>query len=273
MAHAPGEQIARCVATALASHLADTKSRPFVVGLCGAQGSGKSTASLALCRHLGGIGVRAAILALDDLYLPREARLALTAIHPLLRVRGVPGTHDTALGLSILDALGRPGPVPIPSFDKALDTRRDPATWNVITGPVDVVIFEGWCVGATAQTDAALALPVNTLERDEDADGTWRTWVNARLAHDYQPLFARIDLLALIAAPDFDVVGGWRRQQERALRATTTDTETRTMSDAEIDRFVLHYQRLTEHILREMPTRADVVMRLDRDRNLISCDI
>ncbi len=266
----PGDHIVECLAAALASRLPYIKRRPFVIGLCGAQGSGKSTASLALAQNLGASGIGATVLALDDLYLPREERLALTDIHPLLGVRGVPGTHDPALGLSMINALGETGPVPMPRFDKALDTRRASAEWDVTTGPVDVVILEGWCVGALPQSDAALVQPINALERDEDPDWRWRTWVNARLATDYQPLFARIDLLALIAAPDFDVVAGWRRQQEQVLRTASKRTANLAMSDAEIDRFVLHYQRLTEHILKEMPSRADLVMRLDRERNVIS---
>src|SRR5688572_9576145 len=58
----------------------------LTVGICGAQGSGKSTVSAAVSARLERAGYRIALLSLDDLYLSREAREALERdIHPLLR--------------------------------------------------------------------------------------------------------------------------------------------------------------------------------------------
>lgn len=269
----PGEQIAAVLAAAILAALPRATRAPLVVGLCGPQGSGKSTASAVLGRVLQANGVRAAVLSLDDLYLPRGERETLAAIHPLLRVRGVPGTHDPALGSAVIEALGGTGRVSVPRFDKAKDDRRTPNDRESLAAPIDVIIFEGWCVGARPQTREALGPPVNALERDEDRDGRWRAWVNQRLATDYQTLFARIDLLALLTAPGFAVVAGWRRQQEAALRAGLAAREepaSHAMSDTEIDRFVQYYQRLTQHIRKEMPSRADLVMCLDPERNLLS---
>ena len=104
---------------ALPTHL----QPPFVVGLCGAQGSGKSTVARALQECLGRGGIAAAVLSLDDLYLPREERVTLTAVQPLLSTRGVPGTHEVNLGLAILDACGRIGMVALRRFSNADDTR------------------------------------------------------------------------------------------------------------------------------------------------------
>ena len=39
---------------------------------------------------------------------------------------------------------------------------------------MDVILLEGWCVGRS-QGRAALATPVNELERDEDPKAIWRT--------------------------------------------------------------------------------------------------
>lgn len=240
--------------------------QPLVMGLCGAQGSGKSTLADRLEARLAERGPRTAILSLDDLYLPREARTAMARdVHPLFRTRGVPGTHDVPLGLATLDALIAGRPVRLPRFDKARDTRLPEADWPVVEHPVDIVLFEGWCVGARPEPDVALAEPINMLERDEDGDGRWRRAANHALAGAYQALFARIDRLVFLAAPGFDVVAGWRTQQEHDLRARTGQG----MGDEEVARFVLFYERLTRHILREMPARADLVIRLDRDRGVI----
>ena len=244
--------------------------RPLVVGLCGSQGSGKSTFALFLAALLEAGGLRAAVLSLDDLYLTSGERRELAARrHPLLATRGPPGTHDVALGLRTLDALtaGEGGLVSLPRFDKARDTRANAAAWPRVQAPVDVVLFEGWFVGARAEPDAALDVPVNPLERDEDVDGAWRSGVNHALAGEYQALFGRLDLLVLLQAPGFGHVQAWRTLQERKLAARLA-AEARpggVMDDGALARFIMHYERLTRWILQEMPGRADVVIRLGAD--------
>ena len=242
----------------------------FVVGICGPQGSGKSTTALVLRRLLEQRGLKVAALSLDDLYLPVEAREALARnVHPLLLTRGVPGTHDVDLGLAVLDALARPGPTAMPRFDKATDTRAPVEAWSMVEGPVDIVLLEGWCVGARPEPEAALRKPVNALERQQDPDGAWRAYVNAALAGPYRALFARLDLLVQFVAPDFATVLTWRQEQERKLRerlAARGEGMGRAMDEAQVAAFVQHYERLTVHIAREMPARADVVIHLDHER-------
>ncbi|EJL25456.1 putative kinase [Caulobacter sp. AP07] len=255
----------------LAARIAAVAMGPaFVVGICGPQGSGKSTAVLVVRRLLEQRGLRVATLSLDDLYLPIEARETLARdVHPLLRTRGVPGTHDVALGLAVLDDLAGDGATAIPRFDKATDTRAPVESWPMVEGPVDIVLFEGWCVGARPEPEAALRKPVNALEREGDKDGAWRAHVNAALAGPYRALFARLDLLVQFVAPDFETVLAWRQEQERKLRdrlAAAGRGSARAMDDAQVAAFVQHYERLTRHIAREMPARADIVVRLDRDR-------
>ncbi len=205
-------------------------------------------------------GERVAVLSLDDLYLAPAARRRLAAaVHPLLRVRGVPGTHDVALGVEVLANLAARRPVALPRFDKATDAPRPVADWLVVER-ADVVLFEGWCVGAVAQGDAALAAPVNALERDDDPDGRWRRFVNAALAGPYRPLFAPLDRLVLLRPPNFATVVAWRQAAERAGAPT--------MTPAEVARFCAHFERLTAHVDAEMPSRADLVITLAADRSV-----
>ena len=239
------------------------RKRCAVIGLCGAQGSGKSTVAKYAARLLEARGMRTVALSLDDFYLTHDARQRLAReIHPLLAVRGPPGTHDVGMAGAALDQLRSKGKVALPRFDKATDNRTPRGTWTTVASPVDVVLLEGWCVGAVSQGRAALATPINDLERDEDPKAIWRTYVNDQLDGPYQPLFARLHDLILLEAPSFEVVAGWRAEQEAKLRARGLGG----MDEAEIARFVAHYERLTRWILAEMPGRADWVVTLDADR-------
>jgi D-glycerate 3-kinase len=75
----------------------------------------------------------------------------------------------------------------------------------------------------------------------------------------------------LLMAPDFEVVTRWRTEQEHDLKdrlAKESRTGDHVMSDEEVASFVLAYERLTRHILTEMPARADLVLKLDTDRRV-----
>jgi D-glycerate 3-kinase len=240
-----------------------------LIGINGCQGSGKTTLARRLQDQLRQGGLRALVLSIDDLYLTRAEREHLgQQVHPLLRTRGVPGTHDVALGLRLLDTLRRPGSCRVPRFIKAIDDRAPESDWPAVTTPVDVILFEGWCVATPPQDPAALREPVNALERQEDADGAWRGYVNTRLATDYPRLFARLDGLIFLQAPDFDCVHRWRLQQERGNNArelARAAEQSRLMDAGQLQRFIQHYERLTRHALRVIPQRADAVIRLGPD--------
>ncbi len=234
----------------IAAQLRPGTRRPFVLGIAGAQGSGKSTVARALAERFA-----CPVLSLDDLYLNGAARQHLAeTVHPLLRTRGVPGTHDVAAGLAAIEVLAH-GPALLPRFDKARD---EPGTPEHVPGPADMLILEGWCLGARPQTEAELAEPINALERTHDPDGRWRRWVNAQLAGPYQALWTRIDQLVFLQAPDFGIVADWRLEQERKAGGP--------MDAAAIRRFVQHYERLTRHMLAHGAEWADLTLRLDANR-------
>lgn len=252
--------------------LAAQVRRPVMIGLCGAQGSGKTTLADAVVAACAAEGLRSAALSIDDLYLTRAERQSLAReVHPLLATRGVPGTHDIALGMSVLEALERGEPVALPRFDKIADDRRPQSGWPLSPPSCEVLVLEGWCVGAMPQAAGDLALPVNRLEAEEDPHGTWRGYANDALAGPYRRLFARIDRLVLLAAPGFEVVHRWRLEQEREL-TFDAGADTKGMDEAAIARFIRHYERLTRYILAEMPGRADLVVRLDDARRPLAIE-
>lgn len=235
------------------------KAGPLMIGVNGAQGSGKTT----LCAFLSelllpDLGLSAAVLSLDDFYLSKVERLAMSEkIHPLLRIRGVPGTHDVASICAALDNLRSGKAASVPVFDKANDDRSPDA--RLIKAPIDVILFEGWCVGASPQDEAALAEPVNALERDEDKTGVWRRYVNERLKTDYRDLFARLDRVIMLRVDSMDAVFHNRLRQERKLRTAKPDAPG-LLSDEGVARFIQHYERLTRHCLGTLPQHADIVI-------------
>lgn len=247
----------------------------LILGLSGGQGAGKSTLSSLLVDILAlAFRKKAVTFSIDDIYLTRDERQQLAAdIHPLLATRGVPGTHDPLLGLYLIQQLraAEPGDnVNLPVFDKAIDDRLPPEQWRVASGPFDLVIFEGWCVGAMPQAEKELVEPINELERREDPDASWRTFVNTELAGSYMDLFACLDLLLMLKVPDMEQVFEWRLKQEEELgRHRAGDaTAGKVMDEKAVRRFIRHYERITRSMLDEMPQRADIVFELDRSQRI-----
>ena len=243
--------------------------RPWLIGLSGLQGSGKSTLAAQVVELAARRGIAALALSIDDFYFGRAARLRLARdVHPLLATRGVPGTHDVDLLHGTLDALRKATarrPARVPRFDKGLDTRIAPSRWRPVARMPDLVILEGWCIGVPPQDAAALAAPVNRLERDEDRDASWRNWVNAQLTRHYAPLWQRLDRLIMLQAPAYSVVARWRDEQERALRRRHAP---RALSTEALRRFLMHYERLSRQALKALPSRADLRIVLDEDRRV-----
>ncbi len=277
----------------LADHIAQShlkQQQTQVVGINGAQGTGKSTLSELLRRLLHARQIKCVVLSIDDLYLTRTQRADLARdIHPLLQTRGVPGTHDLALGLLLLDTLKAADThsrIHIPRFDKAQDDRRPLADWQLHAGRVDVIILEGWCVGA--RPASLSGAPINTLEQRHDADGRWRAFVEQQL-QAYQRLFRHIDLLVMLKAPSMDSITEWRWLQEEKLQQEKLQQEklreeklqeeklredrlaaapATIMDKAEVRRFIMHYERLTRMMWETLPQHADVLFELDDAHNI-----
>ncbi len=260
--------------------------RTVIIGIHGAQGTGKSTLTEFLQHLLADYyGLATASFSLDDIYLTREERETLAdKVHPLLITRGVPGTHDLVLGQQTIDRLKEAGPhtlTPIPAFDKSRDDRAPEQDWDDFRGRAEVILVEGWCLGAAPEEqDEALTQPVNELERVEDADGHWRRYVNQQLQDDYQWFFGQLDWLIMLRAPSMACVLEWRTLQEHKLAerlrnapnqgdgAVAGARHSRIMTDAQIVRFIMHYERITRTCLAEMPRRADVVIDVAEDHSL-----
>jgi D-glycerate 3-kinase len=252
---------------ALLDRLPPPRRGSTVIGLSGLQGSGKSTLARQLVTAARQRGVETQAVSLDDVYFGRRDRNRLAReVHPLLRTRGVPGTHDIALLLATLAALDRATPARparLPRFDKGTDTRLPPSRWHRVTRRPALIVIEGWCLGVPPEPAAALIEPINVLERREDGDGRWRRYVNDRLADEHARLTERLDRLVMLQAPDWSVVSRWRTEQERALHRRGAP---QAMDGPALKRFLMHYERISRHALTALPSCADWIVPLDRQR-------
>ncbi len=251
-------------------------NEPLIIGINGAQGSGKSTLSQLLSLILGQLFNKSVLhLSIDDLYLSREKRLQLSqSKHPLLKMRGVPGTHDVELGLGILKKVkyNLSESISLPVFDKSIDDLLPKEQWLLLANNIDIILFEGWCVGALPQDVDQLAHPINDLEKKHDSDAFWRDYVNKQLAGPYAALFSMIDYLVMLKVPDMESVFKWRKLQELNLIKNMQSTD-RVMSENEIKQFILYFERITQQCLLDMPPRASVTLNINTNHRITRVDI
>ena len=228
----------------------------MLVGISGAQGSGKSTFAALLAQTLEvGFDLSTLVLSLDDFYLSRAQRLTLAAsVHPLLKTRGVPGTHDIELLRDVIQAVVDTRGTDIPLFNKMEDDRQ--GSRYFAPQPVRIIILEGWCWGATPCAPQLLEPPINALEAEADPSGIWRIYVNDQLGR-YQSVF-RTDYSIFLKVPDMQSVLQWRWQQEQQ------GSGSQAMSQPAISRFIMAYERITLRMLQDMPAQVDLTLALDR---------
>ena len=242
------------------------------VGINGAQGTGKTTLGKLLVTLLSAREFRVANFSIDDFYLTQSERNQLAeSQHPLLATRGVPGTHDISLLMTKFEELKNlkaEQVCELPRFNKAIDDRCGTEDWQKLIGPIDAVILEGWFVGAPPQATRDIELPINALEKTEDADGSWRKYANYQLADQYQSAFDQLDLLIMLKAPSFKQVSEWRSLQEEKLKKIGPIDSPGIMDEEQLARFIQHYERLTRHCLEYLPVKADVLFDLDTDHRI-----
>lgn len=250
------------------------RENPYFICFTGGQGSGKTSLSEFVQLVLQkGCHKRTIGFSIDDIYKTKKEREVLSnSVHPLCKIRGVPGTHNIQLGLDTINSLSNASSynlTPIPSFSKPLDEHEPRKNWLSYKGKPDFIFFDAWCGGARPISEENWEPPMNILEEEEDPDGIWSKWSNRELAGDYQELFGRFDVLLIIKVPSMKDVFESRWLQEKTLDKLTIDPDLkkRIMTKKQVYRFVMHYERLTRYILEEIPYFADIVLERDKKFN------
>lgn len=244
-----------------------------VIGLTGGQGSGKSTISNILKIILQeGFNLKTVIFSIDDFYKTlKERKIMSKKISPLFLTRGVPGTHDTRMLNSCIKNFKNKKfkKTIIPKFDKSIDDRSPKSKWVKVNKKPNIVIFEGWCVGARAQTAKQLKKPINSLEKAYDQNSKWRSHVNNQLKTKYKLLFKQIDELLYLKAKNFDLLKKWRIKQERKLWEKNKNKKNlKIMKTVDVLNFMQTYHRITQQMFNDGPKISSVIMNLNSNHQI-----
>ena len=237
-----------------------------IIGLSGGQGSGKSTITRILKFILKKkYGLNLCVFSIDDFYKTKSERKKMSEKdHPLFLTRGVPGTHDIQLLNNILKKFKEKKfkNLLIPKFDKSIDDRSKKYKWQKIKKRPDIVILEGWCVGATHQKESDLKKPLNSIEKKFDQKLIWRRKVNYYLKNQYKKIFKKIDKLVYLKAPNFSYIYKWRLLQEQKMKLTLKNKK--TMSKQQVKEFIMYYERITKHMIKNFYKISDMTIFLDK---------
>jgi len=242
-----------------------------IIGLTGGQGAGKSTITQVLKLILEiKYNLNIVCFSIDDFYKTSRERTNLAKrVNKLFKTRGVPGTHDTNFIKKIFIDLTKKKfrPVLIPRFDKSKDDRSPKKFWQKIEQQPNIIIFEGWCVGAIPQQNKNLLKPINILEKKQDLNLKWRLRVNKELKNAYKKIFDKINMLIFLKVPSFDCVYKWRLLQENKLQLTSKGKK--IMSPLQVREFIMYYERITMQMIKDLPYKAHAVLYLDKQHRFI----
>ena len=251
------------------------KKRPYFVGLAGGQGTGKTTiSSLVKIILIKYFNLKVFRISIDDFYKTRKERISLSKkVHPMLLTRGVPGTHDINMMLSFFREVKRRKfkRIKLPSFNKAIDDRFNKKRWYDLKQKPDVIIFEGWCVGAKSEKKITLKKTINSMEKAKDQKQIWRKYVNQQLKSKYKKLYSQLNCLIYLKAKNFSLLQKWRLKQERKLWLNRRrKSNLKIMSRGDVINFMQTYQRITQNMFRYMPKYASIIINLNSNHQIKS---
>ena len=250
-----------------------SKKKPLIIGLAGGQGIGKTTITSIITIILKKyFKLNAFKISIDDFYKTRKQRILLSKNkHPLLMTRGVPGTHDINIMLNFFRKIKvkKFKSLKLPKFNKAVDDRCKQSLWYKIQSKPDVVILEGWCVGAKSQNFRQLRKPINSLERIHDQTFKWRQYVNYQLETKYKKLFNQLDGLLYLKAKNFSLLRRWRLKQEKKLWLKSKNKKNlKIMNKDQVKNFMDTYQRITQQMFKDMPKYSSIIMNLNSSHQI-----
>ncbi len=238
--------------------------------ISGSQGVGKTT-YLKLIEIVGLKFFKKKVLnlSIDDFYLDKNERINLAAkIHPLLKTRGVPGTHDIKKLKSIIQQFQNSQyPISTPLFNKLTDRKKKILKKH---NKCDLLILEGWCAGCPRIPLNYLYKDINSIEKKYDKHKKWRKYYNNKLKTTYADVFNLFDYKIFFKSSSFSNVLSWRIKQEKNQIKISKNKKNQGMSESEIKVFIKHYEKITKYMLKSMPLKANLIIGIDQSHKIIN---
>lgn len=272
----------RFISSSIDAHGTSLKEKPIVIGISGPQGSGKSYLTKELHMRIQGryLSLSVVLFLMDDLYLTHSEQSALSEKarednNLLLQGRGLPGTHDVALGLDIFQRLvysSSDSNIIIPTYDKGAfngeGDRLDSSSWIYLKERPSVIIFEGWFNGFLPLDDDQIRLSYLSADDQESSIKKHAMFqiedINERLKA-YSKIWEFFDYFIFIES-SLDNILNWRLEQEHWLIKNSPTGM--GMSDDEVRKFVERYMPVYKVYYKRMCLNGLIK---DREKNLRLC--
>ena len=99
-----------------------------------------------------------------------------------------------------------------------------------------------------------------------DKNKKWRKYYNYQLMKDYKKVFSLFDQQIYIQPPSFSYILKWRYEQEKnnALKSRNKDF----MNKKDLHTFIQHYEKLTKWMMKTMPAKADILIKIDSNQKI-----
>jgi len=223
-----------------------TENRPLVIGVQAHQGCGKTTMTSIISLILKGFyDVNCLNISIDDFYKTFDELNKLKQEKPDFKYRGPPGTHDLKLAKNLFDKIkNNEIGYYIPIYNKSFNNGKGERIDNgfEIRFPVEVLIFEGWFLGAKSKDVAKMInnknnkyknireinqvnRENNTKEYSEISDNQEERNMDSLLLQsnknlkDYEDIWKDIDVFISIKPENFYLSKKWRIQAEKNLKS------------------------------------------------------
>lgn len=256
---------AAAVETFAIAQIQQAARRPVMLGLQAPQGAGKTTIGKRVLASLPDIRLRGASVSIDDFYLTRAEQLAVATANPgnpYLEHRGYPGTHDIELGERTLAALRGSAPgrsLRVPVYDKSQHggrgDRAPESEWRHVTGPIDLVLVEGWMLGfepvpESRLPDPHLATPNQALAR-------------------YDQWYRHLDAFIVLRPLDWNYVMKWRVEAEENMKAQGKPGLSREAIEDYVRRFLPAYEVWAGRPPKRIASERTLTLAIDERRRVI----
>lgn len=244
-------------------------SNKLIIAVSGPQGSGKTTvckeAASALC---DAYHIEAVAVSLDDFYRPHcELKEIAKRGNPLLKHRGLPGTHDTQLLYEFLKAFKAGAPnLSFPIYDKSLfHGAGDRSGFKELPDKTSVILLEGWMVGFQPVGDKKLQEKGLALLNEQWSVKPELKDLEEIETHlrNYQAIWGQFDAFVTLVPKELRYIYEWRLQQEHELIAKRGIG----MTDPEVKGFVDQYMPCYYIYNETLPSKNALKFELDENHH------